>query len=632
MRQYGRSIFAALKARHYAVRRSFTYSVVSQYRRFSSSLLYGQKFVPVQNGAPLRPIITSRNSHFGIIDTIEDTIYALSTAPGRAAIAVIRISGPASVDIYKALCPGKPLPKPRVATIRALCSPITTSNDTITTTNDILDPSALILHFPHPHSLTGEDILELHLHGSPALIHSVLRAIPRCKTHTSSKIRPAEAGEFTRRAFHNDRLSLPQAEALGDLLSASTEQQRRRAVRGASDAVAERFERWRLLLLEARGELEAVIDFAEDQQFAEPPSVLLRNVTRVVTELRERLRVWVENAGRGELLRNGISVAIVGRPNAGKSSLLNLIVGREAAIVSPEMGTTRDILEVAVDLGGYLCRFIDTAGLRNSSTHGSVTNDAMNATTDATIGLVEQEGIRRAKQRALESDIVVVLLSYEPNSKGQLEIILDPEIMEMTIKCLKNGSKILIAINKSDLSLPEEAEFNTQKGLRKAIKEEYHLKDVPIIKLSCKLATADNPSQNTKSGLKSLMDNLIETFRKMTTAVKLEGGVGEAESLHLADTSEWEESLGGSDRQRHLLEGCASHLDSYLAQIYHPNAMKSQKTEIMSVYDIPQVDDAEIDIVLAAENLRAAADSLAKITGRGESGDVEEVLGVVFQK
>jgi small GTP-binding protein len=449
----------------------------------------------------------------------------------------------------------------------------------------------------------------------------VLRAIPHANHRSDgSRIRYAEAGEFARRAFLNDRLTLPQAEALGDLLAASTEQQHRRAVGGASGALTARYEAWRRLLLEARGELEALIDFAEDQQFAEPPAVLLQNVSRLVGELRERVRICAENAVRGELLRNGISVAIIGRPNAGKSSLLNLIVGREAAIVSPEMGTTRDILEVTVDLGGYLCRFVDTAGLRSSSFLDSAKK---NDVTESSIGTIEQEGIRRAKKRALDSDVVVVLLSYERNTNGQLEVTIDPEIMDMASKCLENGSKVIIAINKSDLFSLDQPDNSdgAQETLLKAIKEKHDLKDIPIIKLSCKLAVTDDPSENTKSGLKSLMDNLIETFQKMTTAIQLETDVGSAGSLHLADTSEWEESLGGSDRQRLLLEECTSHLDSYLTQIYHPNAMEFQN-----------FNDTEIDIVLAAENLRAAADSLAKITGRGESGDVEEVLGVVFQK
>jgi tRNA modification GTPase len=249
---------------------------------------------------------------------------------------------------------------------------------------DILDSNALVFYFPGPNSVTGEDILELHVHGGVAIVKAILEAIPSCPT-TARKIRYAEPGEFTRRAFLNGRLDLTQAEALGNALDAVTEQQRRLSLRGAAGRLARQYEDWRALLLHARGELEALIDFSEDQHFDESPAMLAASVATQVQALRQRIRVYVENATRGELLRNGISVALLGRPNAGKSSLLNLIVGREAAIVSREAGTTRDVVEVSVDLGGYLCRFSDTAGLRSAA-----------ATQPVPIGFVEQEGIARA--------------------------------------------------------------------------------------------------------------------------------------------------------------------------------------------------------------------------------------------
>ena len=219
---------------------------------------------------------------------------------------------------------------------------------------------------------------------------AVLAAIGQCQSkHT---IRYAEAGEFTRRAFQNDRLDLGQVEALSDALSAETEQQRRAALRGNSGKLGRIYEEWRQLLLAARGELEALIDFSEDQHFDESPAELMENVTMQIGPIISAIRRHQAGSRCGELLKRGIRISLLGPPNAGKSSLLNIIVDREASIVSEEAGTTRDIVEVSVDIGGYLCVFADTAGLRSSSS----------------IGGVEQEGIRRAKAKAKDSDLVSI--------------------------------------------------------------------------------------------------------------------------------------------------------------------------------------------------------------------------------
>jgi tRNA modification GTPase len=280
------------------------------------------------------------------------------------------------------------------------------------------------------------------------------------------------------------------------------------------------------------------------------------------------------------------------------------------------MGTTRDVLEVSVDLGGYLCRFVDTAGLRTPVT------DLLKVyqTNINNIGAVEQEGIRRAKKQALEADVVVILLSYEINSHGKAEIHVEPEILSTVMERLKNDSKMVIAINKSDL--PTAAGLINEtilQSTRKALEVQgIQVQDIPILELSCKLAASSVTAEYTKSGLSTFLDSLKSTFHMMTSAIQ----VGDRESsIFQSDSLEWEDSLGGSERQRLLLEDCASHLDSYLSLI---------KVGIDPGIHDPS--DANVDIVLAAEELRAAADSLARITGRGGSGDVEEVLGVVFQK
>ena len=434
-------------------------------------------------------------------------------------------------------------------------------------------------------------MLELHVHGGPAIVRAVLAAIPQCAGAPGTspmllptRIRYAEPGEFTRRAFANDRMDLPQIESLGETLSASTEQQRRLSVRGTTSSLAARYEHWRTLLLLARGELEALIDFSEDQHFDESPATLCASVAEQVRGLRSQMEAHVANAMRGELLRNGISVALLGAPNAGKSSLLNRIVGRDAAIVSQEAGTTRDVVEVGVDLGGWLVKIGDMAGLRRA---GLIDTDV--------VGAVEQEGIRRAKQRALESDVLIIVQDATTD--------MDPEVLETAKQCVDNGINVLVAVNKSDrLGVLDSARNDWTLKLRSAL----GLSDNQICFISCKEGTGPNPGN-----IKSFLSTLLGTFNDMTTAL-----VPGSEP----DTSIWQESLGATERQRVLLSECLDHLEMFLSTV--------------TMADVPENSEAadEVDIVVAAESLRSAAEALARITGRGESGDVEEVLGVVFEK
>ena len=526
------------------------------------------------------------------------TIYALSTAPGRGAIAIIRISGPACLSIYRALCPGKKDPKARHATVRTLYDPTTPP-----TPSSVLDSGALILYFPAPKTVTGEDLLELHVHGGTAIVRAVLAAIPQTQTPESlvGPIRYAEPGEFTRRAFANDRLDLTQVEALGDSLAATTEQQRRLSVRGTTNSLANRYESWRRLLLEARGELEALIDFSEDQHFDESIAELLGSVSSQVTSLRRVLLAHRENAVRGELLRSGISLALLGAPNAGKSSLLNAVVGREAAIVSREAGTTRDVVEVGIDLGGFLCRLGDTAGLRK----------ALGGADGDIVGLVEQEGMRRAKARAEESDVVIVVLSFESEGgSGEVTVRLDPEVIETAARLVEEKDNVLVVINKTDTVHNQDpknfeaALAATQAAIPGLSRSKIHL-------ISCTTedaikATADGNNNSIQLFLRTL----IEQFTTLTSAISPDTDDAEA------DPSIWQESLGATERHRLLLETCIASLEDFTALV--EAATEDQ--------------DGEADIVLAAEFLRDAGDSLARITGRGEAGDVEEVLGVVFEK
>lgn len=510
-----------------------------------------------------------------------DTIYALSTAQGRAGIAVIRISGPACLDVYKSLCPQKPVPKPRYAAVRTIRDPGQPENA------PVLDSEAVVLYFPATKTVTGEDVLELHVHGGPATVKAVLGAIPKCGTIAKTGIlRYAEPGEFTKRAFLNDRLDLSQVEALSDVLDAETEQQRRAAVRGNSGIRGRIYDTWRSDLLLARGEIEALIDFSEDQHFDESPRELLHNVTSMVQQILRSIDQHELAGQRTELLRTGIRIALLGPPNVGKSSLMNLIVGREASIVSREAGTTRDVVEASLDIGGYLCTFADTAGIRTRA-----------LADDGAIGSIEEEGIRRARLKALSSDVVVVLASIEKDRDGQMILNFDQE----TLRLAARAEQRIVVVNKCDsIEKPHLEALLKQLGL--AISKEMAMLS-EIITISCKEAQVPSVSSERDPGsIHHLTNQLIRSFENLTS---------------LPD--DIQDLIGGTERQRQLLIKCRAHLEDFIAE-----AAEDPSEE--------QYSDHEPDIVLAAEHLRYAANCLAQITGRGDIGDVEEVLGVIFEK
>jgi tRNA modification GTPase len=298
-----------------------------------------------------------------------DTIFALSSGRGPSAIAVIRISGPRAGDALKALA-GK-IPEPRKAGFARVRDP---------RTREIID-EALALWFPGPNSETGEDAAELQLHGGRAIIAAAFAALGSLEG-----LRPAEAGEFTRRAFENGKLDLTAVEGLADLVGAETEAQRRQAFRQMSGTLARQAEAWRARLVQALALVEARIDFSDE---ADVPEDLVAPALAIARELEAEIARALADAKRGERLREGLVVAIAGPPNAGKSTLLNRIARREAAIVSPYAGTTRDVIEVHLDLDGWPVTLLDTAGIRE-------TDDP-----------VEQEGVRRAEARAAAADLVL---------------------------------------------------------------------------------------------------------------------------------------------------------------------------------------------------------------------------------
>ncbi|KAB5575808.1 GTP-binding protein TrmE N-terminus-domain-containing protein [Coniochaeta sp. 2T2.1] len=555
--------------------------------RASSRLATSSHYARRRTAQRAKPVPSIARRGIAGLSFDDDTIYALSSAQGKAGIAVIRISGPGCLDIYSCLCPTKPTPKPRYATLRTLHSPGPEST--------IVDSSALVLFFPSPKTVTGEDVLELHVHGGSATVKAVLSAISQCSSSSSSptsssfsgKIRYAEPGEFTKRAFLRDRLDLAQVESLSDTLAAETEQQRRAAVRGASGELGRTYEGWRGRLLLARAEIEALIDFSEDQHFDESPTELLGNVARMVGEVVAGIRRHEVAGQRTELLRGGIRIALLGPPNVGKSSLMNLVVGREASIVSHEAGTTRDVVEASLDLGAYLCSFADTAGFRSVEEGVVVT------------GAVEREGIRRARRKAEEADVVVVLASVEEvgGGGGERRVVFDEE----TVSLAKKAEACLVVVNKRD-AVGDEGEL---KRLVEDFKARAGLAVEPLA-ISCREAAEDNSADggSDPGGIHALTTALIKSFGELTEL-----------------PSDMKDLLGVTERQRQLLVECRGHLEDFLLE-----------ARAAGGEDGGSAGDGEADVVLAAEHLRSAANCLARITGRGEGGDVEEVLGVIFEK
>ncbi|SLN20511.1 tRNA uridine-5-carboxymethylaminomethyl(34) synthesis GTPase MnmE [Oceanibacterium hippocampi] len=297
----------------------------------------------------------------------DETIYALSSGRGRAGIAVFRISGPAAGRALETVT-GRALPIPRRAVLA----------DFLGRDGDGVVDRGLALWFPGPASATGEDLVELHGHGGRAVTEGILSALSAIEG-----LRAAEPGEFTRRAVEYGKLDLTAAEAVADLVDAETARQREQALRQMSGTTAGLYEDWRRRLLRVLAYVEAVLDFPDE----EVPDTAALSALSDAASVKAEIRAHLDDGHRGERLREGIRVTIVGAPNAGKSSLLNALARRDVAIVADRPGTTRDILEVYLDLGGYPVLMTDTAGLRES--------------TDP----VEIEGVRRARWRAAESDI-----------------------------------------------------------------------------------------------------------------------------------------------------------------------------------------------------------------------------------
>ncbi|MGC6512232.1 MAG: tRNA uridine-5-carboxymethylaminomethyl(34) synthesis GTPase MnmE [Parvibaculales bacterium] len=377
----------------------------------------------------------------------DSTIFALSTPRGRGGVAVIRMSGMKTQQAIE-LITKKPAPAARLASVRGVYNPAS---------GDLVD-EALVLFFSGPNSYTGEDVAELHLHGGLAVIDEVLEVLGE-----QAGLTPAGPGDFTRRAVINGRLDLTRAEAVADLIDAETRAQKNQALRQMRGALGTLYQGWRRRLSQALAHLEADIEFADEDLPGGIGQAVLADVAALTTEIEEHLA-----ERRGRSLREGVEIALIGAPNVGKSSLLNVMAGREAAIVSARAGTTRDVIEVSLEIAGVPVVMADTAGLREAGDE------------------IEREGVRRAKKRASEADLKLFVLAADQDTDTIEDSGIDVA-----------GDDFVI-VNKTDLADP---------AMRNRDVEEF-APNVP--------ATAIWPvSAKTGAGMEAFLDALEQTVARL---------------------------------------------------------------------------------------------------------------------
>ena len=341
----------------------------------------------------------------GAKDKNIDTIFAKASGAGVAGVAVVRISGPGAGATLEVLSK-KTLPPPRLASVRRIYGP---------DLNETLD-DALVLWFPEPASFTGDDVCELHLHGGVAVVSGVLGVLAKM-----DGLRPAEPGEFTRRAFLNNKLDLTQVEGLADLVAAETEAQRRQALVQAEGGLGKVYDGWRERLVHVLALAEAALDFSDE----ELPDDITDGTITTCSEIMDEIKTHLKDGRKGERLRIGARMAIVGPPNAGKSSMINALAMRDAAIVSDIAGTTRDVVEVHLNLGGYPLLVADTAGLRGE-----------NNTDDA----IELEGVKRARAWAAGADLKLCMFdgSALPELDGETVALINDD----AVVCINKSDKL----------------------------------------------------------------------------------------------------------------------------------------------------------------------------------------------
>jgi len=386
------------------------------------------------------------------------TIYALSSGAGISGIAVVRVSGKNTSEVIKQIT-GEDLPVPRVATLRKINK---------INTNELID-EGVIIWFPAPNSYTGEDLVEFHVHGSRAVVNALHLSISKIKN-----CRLAEPGEFTKRAFQNGKINLLKAESVADLISSETEIQRKQAVKIMNGKSSEQFNSWRKELLKILSHVEAKIDFPDENL----PNNIMNEVQKTSKKVLMEIKKTLNDQKVGERIREGFKIAIIGPPNSGKSSLLNYLSRRDAAIVSEIAGTTRDVIETHLNLDGYPVVLSDTAGIRSSKNE------------------IEKKGIKIALNRAEDADLKLVIISAKNVDFTKV------------LKDLLSKNAILV-INKSDLIKGKlNTKFKKYEHVLISIKKDLNLNKL-ISKIKSKLKNKFTTSEDILITRERHRQNLI---------------------------------------------------------------------------------------------------------------------------
>ena len=529
-----------------------------------------------------------------------ETIYALSSGRPPAAIAVVRISGPRAGAALKALT-GR-IPDPRKAALARV-----RGRD-----GEIVD-QALALWFPGPQSETGEDVAELQLHGGHAVVAAVFAALAQI-----DGLRPAEAGEFTRRAFENGKLDLTAVEGLADLVMAETEGQRRQAFRQMTGALRDRAENWRTQLIQALALVEARIDFSDE---ADVPQDLVTPALQIARSLEGDIASVLAEGNRGERLREGFVVAIAGPPNAGKSTLLNRIAKREAAIVSPYAGTTRDVIEVHLDLAGLPVTFLDTAGIRE-------TDDP-----------VEREGVRRARERAAGADLILwIVEAGETSRPDEAGNGMRPDVAGNASRSSDDAGNIGrspsagAGITSRSLGGRETGGVtHLPSDVGVLLSKESELTPVWLIrnKIDLQQWLIQRNEQSVQQEGRS--EPSVRVNRPVRNMVN-KGLTGKSEIGLIFNESEFGVSARTGEGFDVLLNALARHAEKFLAgaesavvtRERHRRTLQDALTALRRAL-VPELSNRED---LLAEELRLAARALGRLTGRV---DVDDVLDVIFR-
>jgi len=593
----------------------------------------------------------------------EDTIFALSSGGGGStatAVAVIRLTGPHSHEALRILLtkstdPSKlsqtTLPKPRLSSLRTIYDPSPFSTSPKVTVNPLTNPtssnnspptysnrnpldSSLLLLFQAPKSFTGEDCVEIHAHGSRAVVNDILASLSiLSRPPYNLPIRPAERGEFTQRAYGSGKLGLVEVEALADLIVADTAKQRLQALRQLDGRLSLLYEGWRTDLVKGLAHAEAVIDFGDDEDLAGDEDYdnndeyddnidpydddggmgVWGTIRPHIMDLRIRMEHHLSDANRGEILRDGVKVAIVGPPNAGKSSLLNLLANREAAIVSPIAGTTRDVIEVTLDLGGVRCIVSDTAGVREDKSHNIndtvPDNSKKNKHYDpdsGTIDVIEAEGIKRAIQVAADAHVIVGMVDATDGNNG-LDVLND--ILQFkqndSIKHNNNNGhnkQFLFIRNKIDL-----------------------LRTPPTESTSSSNDNNDGPCSHTQSNQSNHESiSIVGKYKMEEFHLSCETNAG-VDPFIEALTQKVLARVSGGDEEVQI-HGSVDDDSAVITRTRHRNHVELavealKRFEVLSLEGFMALD-------MAAEELRLAASELGRITG---AVDVEDVLDVLFK-